>query len=152
MLPEDIVQSLMMKFEHLRAKKTWGETSLFFNPEKKSPNGAYFLTLKENDGENDKASELDREGMFRVSFGISPTTHKSLFGPKPPRPAKGGVVQTGHDFTQTNHLMPHPIYAWMNWVQILNPSTKTWESMQDLIEESYQLSKTRFDMRKEEST
>jgi hypothetical protein len=146
-LPEDIVQSLIMKFEHLHAKKTWGETSLFFNPEKKSPNGAYFLTLKERDGENDKASELDREGIFRVSFGISPTTYESIFGPKPPRPAKGGVVQTGHDFTENNHLMPHPIYAWMNWVQILNPSTKTWESMQDLIEESYQLSKTRFEKR-----
>ena len=114
MLPEDIVKSLMKKFEHLHAKKTWGETSLFFNPDKKSPNGSYFLTLKESDGENDKASELDREGIFRVSFGVSRTTYGNLFGPKPPRPSKGGVVQTGHDFRQTNNLMPHPIYAWMN--------------------------------------
>jgi hypothetical protein len=146
-LPEDIVKSLLKKFEHLHAKKTWGETSLFFNPDKKSPNGSYFLTLKESDGENDKASELDREGIFRVSFGVSRTTYGNLFGPKPPRPSKGGVVQTGHDFRQTNNLMPHPIYAWMNWVQILNPSTKTWESMQELIQESYQLSKTRFENR-----
>ena len=147
MLPEEIVKSLLMNFEHLHAKKTWGETSLFFNPEKKSPNGSYFLTLKESDGENDKASELDREGIFRVSFGISRTTYENLFGPKPLRPSKGGVVQTGHDFTQTNHLMPHPIYAWMNWVQILNPTTKTWKSMQELIQESYQLSKSRFEKR-----
>jgi predicted DNA-binding protein (MmcQ/YjbR family) len=32
-------------------------------------------------------------------------------------------------------------------VQILNPSTKTWESMQELIQESYQLSKNRFEKR-----
>ena len=35
------------------------------------PNGVYFCTLKENNGANDKASELDRDGVFRLSIGIA---------------------------------------------------------------------------------
>jgi hypothetical protein len=43
--------------------------------------------------------------------------------------------------------MPHPIYAWMNWLQVLNPSQETWNSNQNLIQESYGLSKARFEKR-----
>ena len=142
---EKIVDDLLNRFNQLVVKKTWGETSLFFNPKGASAHGSYFLTIKESDGENDQASNLDRDGVFRVSFGVSRISYEALFGPKPPRPAKGGVVKTGHDFTQTDLLMPHPIYAWMHWVQVLNPSQETWNSNQNLIQESYDLSKARFE-------
>ena len=120
----------------------------FFYPDRKPTNGSYFLTIKESDGDNDKASELNRDGIFRVSFGVSRDSYEALFGTKPTRPTKGGVVKTGHDFTQTNLLMPHPIYAWMYWLQVLNPSQETWDSIKHLIQESYELSKARFEKRK----
>ena len=142
---EKIVDDLLNRFNHLVVKKTRGETSLFFNPNEASAHGSYFVPTKESDGENDQSSNLDRDGIFRVSFGVSRNSYEALFGPKPPRPAKGGVVKTGHDFTQTNLLMPHPIYAWMHWVQVLNPSQETWNSNQNLIQESYELSKARFE-------
>jgi hypothetical protein len=145
---ETIVDDLLNRFNHLVAKKTWGETSLFFNPKGASAHGSYFVTIKESDGENDQASNLDRDGIFRVSFGVSRNSYEALFGSKPPRPAKGEVIKTGHDFTQTDLLMPHPIYAWMHWVQVLNPSQETWNSNQSLIQESYELSKVRFEKRK----
>jgi len=145
---EKIVDDLLNRFNHLAVRTTWGETSLFFNPNEASAHGSYFVTIKESDGENDQASNLDRDGTFRVSFGVSRNSYEALFGPKPPRPAKGEVVKTGHDFTQTNLLMPHPIYAWMHWIQVLNPSQETWNSNQSLIQESYELSKARFEKRK----
>jgi hypothetical protein len=145
---KEILDDLLNRFNHLSVKRTWGETSLFFNPKGASAHGSYFVTIKESDGENDKASSLDRDDIFRVSFGISRNSYEALFGPKPPRPFKGGVVETGHDFTQTNLLMPHPIYAWMNWLQVLNPSQETWNSNQNLIQESYELSKARLAKRK----
>lgn len=145
---EELIDDLISSYDHLYLKKTWGETSIFFNPNKASSHGSYFLTLKESDGVNDKASNLDRDEIFRVSFGVSRDSYEALFGPKPLRPIKGGVVETGHDFTQTNLLMPHPIYAWMNWLQILNPATEKWHSIQHLIDESYELSKTRLANRK----
>jgi len=139
---KEILDDLLNRFNHLSVKRTWGETSLFFNPKGASAHGSYFVTIKESDGENDKASSLDRDDIFRVSFGISRNSYEALFGPKPPR------LETGHDFTQTNLLMPHPIYAWMNWLQVLNPSQETWNSNQNLIQESYELSKARLAKRK----
>ena len=136
MNPETIVKKITDDFYGVVPKSSWGETSLFYNPGKVLPNGVYFCTIKEKNGENDKSSELDRTGIFRVSIGINKTSYEKLFGLKPPRPAKGCMINTGHDFTALNTLMPHPIYGWMNWVQILNPSENTFAEILPLIKEA----------------
>ena len=148
MQPSELIEILLGKFEDLVVKKTWGESSLFYNPGNGAAHGSYFLTLKEKNGANDNSSQLDREGVFRVSFGVSRKSFEELFGKTPVRPSKGGNVSTGHDFAQLDVLMPHPIYAWMNWVQILNPSHQTWIYTQHLVQESYGLSRARLDKRK----
>ena len=124
-------------FEGVIPKSSWGETSLFYNPGKALPNGVYFCTLKEKNGENDKASELDREGVFRLSIGVAKETYEKHFGSKPKRPPKGGIIDTGHDFATINELMPHPIYGWMSWVQVLSPSASMFESLLPLIAEAH---------------
>jgi hypothetical protein len=48
------------------------------------------------------------------------------------------VVDTGHDFTQLNLLMPHPVYAWMGWVQLLSPSREVFEALLPLLDEAHQ--------------
>lgn len=137
MQPENIVEKIVSEFKGVTPKSSWGETSLFYNPGKVLPNGVYFCTIKENNGDNDKASKLDRDGVFRLSIGISKATYENRFGLKPKRPAKGGIIDTGHDFTALNELMPHPIYGWMSWVQVLNPSISTFESTLPLITEAH---------------
>ncbi|MFC3853232.1 DUF6194 family protein [Salinispirillum marinum] len=47
------------------------------------------------------------------------------------------MIDFGHDFTALNELMPHPIYGWMSWVQVLNPSASTFESIRPLIAEAH---------------
>jgi hypothetical protein len=46
-------------------------------------------------------------------------------------------VKTGHDFTRLDVVMPHPIYAWMGWAQVLNPSAEAFASVQPLLVDSY---------------
>lgn len=75
--------------------------------------------------------------MFRLSIGISKETYQKHFGIKPKRPPKGGIVDTGHDFTVINKLMPHPIYGWMSWVQVLSPNASMFESLLPLIAEAH---------------
>lgn len=140
----DIIKRIVNDFEGVIPKSSWGETSMFYNPGKLLPNGVYFCTLKEKNGENDKASNLDREGTFRLSIGISKTTYEKLFGNRPKRPAKGGIIDTGHDFTTLNELMPHPIYGWMSWVQILNPGKSTFESILPFIVEAHSSAVSKF--------
>lgn len=141
---QSIIEKIVNDFEGVVPKASWGETSLFFNPGGLLPNGVYFCTLKEKNGENDKASDLDRAGVFRLSFGISKETFEKRFGSRPKRPPKGGAISTAHDFTLLNELMPHPIYGWMSWVQILNPTESTFEVLSPLISEAYENAVSKF--------
>jgi hypothetical protein len=133
MKPESIIAKIVSSFDGVVPKSCWGETSLFYNPGKALPNGVYFCTIKEKDGDNDKSSKLDRVGVFRLSIGINESSYKQLFGEKPKRPAKGCTIYTEHDFTVKNQLMAHPIYGWMSWVQILNPTESMFAQLFPLI-------------------
>ena len=53
---DEIIKYLGSEFPDVVLKKTWGETSFFVNPDDALPSGAYFATIKESDGENDRAS------------------------------------------------------------------------------------------------
>lgn len=137
MRPDEIVDRLTGQFDGLAPKTSWGETSLFYNPGLVLANGVYFCTVKEHDGANDRSSELDRSGVFRLALGLPAERYERLFGSRPVRPAKGTAVSTGHNFTQLDVVMPHPIYAWMGWIQVLNPSDETFVSMESLFVDSY---------------
>ena len=136
--PSDVIDSIVSAFPGLAPKSSWGETSLFYNPDGVLANGVYFATVKEQDGANDKASHLDRPGLFRLSFGLPAGDYEALFGPRPTRPVKGGCVATGHDFTAIDELTPHPVYGWMGWVQILSPSRRTFAEIQPLLSAGYE--------------
>mgnify|MGYP000411843739 CR=1 FL=1 len=56
MQPKNIVEKITNEFSGVVPKASWGETSLFYNPGKLLPNGVYFCTIKEKNGDNDKAS------------------------------------------------------------------------------------------------
>ncbi len=144
MSPNDIVHEIVSKLPGVSPKSSWGETSLFYNPGARLPNGVYFCTIKDHDGENDKSSHLDRDGVFRVAIGLTPRRYEILFGQKPSRPVKGGRVSTGHDFTRENELMPHPVYAWMGWVQIINPSKDKFMQIFPYIEEAHEAAVVKF--------
>ncbi len=83
MTPEDITKKLTSRLEGVVPKNSWGETSLFYNPGHLLPNGVYFCTLKEKDGDNDRASNLDRDGVYRLSIGLTKEGYEKLFGEKP---------------------------------------------------------------------
>ena len=137
MTREEIIEQLVNRFDGVTPKSSWGETSLFYNPGGALPNGVYFCTIKEKDGENDKSSKLDRDGVFRLSIGVGNQVYEQHFGARPPKPSKGGIVNTGHDFTLVDELMPHPIYGWMAWMQVLSPKINTFDSILPLIAEAH---------------
>lgn len=144
---DDVIRSLMARYKGLVAIEAWGETSLFYNPIGILKRGAYCLTFKQKDGENDFSSKLDRQNVcYRMNFKISKPTFLTYFDESqmPARPAKGQVItlnsKKAYDPTVIDQLIPHPVYGWMSWVSVINPSRKTIEMLLDkgLIEESYQ--------------
>ncbi len=148
MTSECILNYCINNFKGTVLIESWGEKSVFYNLNNKFKRGVYFLTVKEKDGENDKASNLNRQGVFRVNLGIRKNTFKKLFGDIPKRPPAGGVVKMDYDFTQLNKIIPHPVYAWMGWISILNPTKEAFEDLKTLIEEAYLFSQEKFDKKK----
>jgi hypothetical protein len=144
MNPAKIVEIITTRLNGVLPKSSWGEISLFYNPDRKLPNGVYFCTIKEHDGENDKSSKLDRAGVFRLAIGLGGATYERLFGLKPKRPEKGGIVRLSYDFTEIGRLMPHPVYAWMGWAQILSPNLEAFEEIFPYISEAHSLAAEKF--------
>ncbi|MEL7086953.1 MAG: DUF6194 family protein [Planctomycetota bacterium] len=112
--PEAVFAFADEHLEGVNVLPAWGERALFYNPGGKLKRGTYFATVKEKDGDNDRASNLDRPGIWRLNIGVRKETFVERFGPTPLRPVKGGVVAGTWDFTQLDTLTPHPVYGWMS--------------------------------------
>ena len=121
-----IKNHILETFAGIAALESNRDFFFFYNPlhqpltEQKFP----FITLVTSNA-HDTASDLDRADVFRLNIGVAPETYKKLFDHQPAFPKHGGIVSTGHDFTVLDQLMPHPVYAAMSWVCVLNPSEAT---------------------------
>jgi len=110
----------------------WGDTFFFYDPgrtlaaDRRFP----FATIVTKDyGEFDRASDLNREGVFRLNIGVGKQTFTTLFGHEKPEV---------HDFTALDRIMPHPVYGKMYWVCVLNPSAEAFEAIRPLLAEAYE--------------
>jgi hypothetical protein len=129
---------ILDNYQGVIVKDAYRERSFFYNPYSSLPKGIYFATIKESDGPNDKASNLDREGIFRLSIGVGKKHYQQLFGDVPKRPAKGEIVNLDFNFSTVGIFMPHPIYAWAGWVCVNNPNNENVDLLKYLLDISYQ--------------
>lgn len=49
---------------------------------------------------------------------------------------------------EKNIILPHPVYAWMAWISVINPTKETFDKLKPLINESFFNSKDKFANRK----
>lgn len=144
MKPEEILQYCLANLEGTVLVESWGEKGIFYNPGNVLKRGVYVLTVKEKDGANDKASSLGRPGVYRVNFGLRKPAFMQLFGAPPKRPAAGEAVAMDYDFSALDMLLPHPVYAWMGWACVLNPSAETFAALKPYIAEAYAFAQEKF--------
>ncbi len=128
-----VTQYILDTLADVETTTAYGFVFFFYKAERKMP----FATLGGQDDAYDYASNLNREGVFRLNIGVSRDTYRALFGPQPAAPGPEGRVATGHDFAALDQLMPHPVYAPQSWVCVLNPSAETFESVKPLLAEAY---------------
>ncbi|WP_367874917.1 DUF6194 family protein [Luteolibacter sp. Populi] len=134
MTEDDIIAHIASHCAEVQIEIDRGNHFFFAPGEKKFP----FVTLVISD-QYDKASDLNRPGVYRLNIGIEKETYHSHFGRAPGWAAPDGVVDTGHDFTALDQLMPHPVYAPMNWICALSPSGATFETLKPLLAEAYEI-------------
>lgn len=139
---------ILNNYQGVIVTDAYRERSFFYNPYGSLPKGIYLATIKESDGPNDKASHLDRDGIYRLSLGVGKKQYQLLFGEIPKRPAKGDIVELDFDFAITGIVMPHPIYAWLGWVCINNPNSENLDLVKHLLDISYQNTLAKFAKKK----
>jgi Family of unknown function (DUF6194) len=111
----------------------WGDSFFIYDPDRNLEGSRRFpfATIVTKDyADFDTASDLNRPDVFRLNIGVSKETYQSLFG----EDAEGR-----HDFTALDRLVPHPVYGRNHWVCVLNPSDATFESLQPLLAEAYDI-------------
>jgi len=101
-----------------------------FEPEHLLP----FATIVTNNHYDD-GSDLDRPGVYRLNIGVSRETFEALF------PADAPAVT---DRTVLDAFFPHPDYASMFWLSLINP-TKTWPRAEQLLMEAHAIARRRVD-------
>jgi Family of unknown function (DUF6194) len=104
--------------------ETWPETDVveamnawFFSldPEKHWPNYATVVTTDEHD----EASNLSREGAFRLNIGVDRETFERVAAEAGDHP----------DYTAFDRVLPHPLYAAQRWICIVNPGETTFRDI-----------------------
>lgn len=148
MSPSTIIEYCLSNFSDIILTDSWGETGIFYNPNKILKRGVYVFTIKEKDGANDKSSLLNRDKVFCLNIGLRKETFRKIFGELPSRPSAGNIVEMDYDFTSLNKILPHPVYAWMGWIRILNPTLETYDEIKPFLQEAYEFSKEKFSKRK----
>ncbi|HVH63952.1 MAG TPA: DUF6194 family protein [Candidatus Dormibacteraeota bacterium] len=109
----------------------WGDTFFIYDPNREFEGSRRFpfATIVTKDyGEFDNASNLNREGVFRLNIGVSKETYERLFPDEVP-----------YDFTSLDTLMPHPVYGQYHFVCVVNPSDTTFETLKPLLVEAYEI-------------
>ncbi|MBB6099370.1 hypothetical protein HNR42_002811 [Deinobacterium chartae] len=134
----ELTHYITRTFDRVSVTEDSGNRFFFWGPDLRMP----FATLVTNDA-YDRASALDRPGVFRLNLGVRRQTYRSLFGPQPKAAGPDGVVDTGYDYTALDRLMPHPVYAPMSWVCVLNPGPATFEVLRPLLAEACDLAARR---------
>jgi hypothetical protein len=115
-------------FAGVETTTTLGYTFFFYGADRMLP----FATIATADNAGDRASNLDRPGVFRLNIGVSKQNFAALFGT--------ATVDSGaYDFTALDTIMPHPDYAAQSWICVLNPSALTFEKLRPLFGEAYDM-------------
>lgn len=103
----------------------WGDVFCFHQKSVDAPRDhrSMFATIVMHDYPGfDEASNLSRDGAFRLNVAVGAATFERLIGRRPGA-AKSSTADT--DFAAGDRVLPHPVYSAQAWVSIVNPGRAT---------------------------
>lgn len=133
MTEHDLARYITETLPNVETTSQFGYLFFFYRNERMMP----FATIALPGNEHERASKLDRPGVFRVNIGVTKAAFESLFGSAKPD-------LTRYDFAALNTLMPHPDYAAQHFVCVLCPEGDTLERTRALLAEAHALAAKRY--------
>jgi hypothetical protein len=131
-----VAEYITKTFPGVETTTNFGYTFFFYGSDHTLP----FATIASSDNEYERISNLDRPGVFRLNIGVSRQTFQSLFGAEK-------VDVSRYDFTVLDVIMPHPDYAPQSFICVLSPGEATFERIQALLAEAYDIAVRRYTRR-----
>lgn len=115
---------------------SWGDVFFYVAPDGMVPSGQPFATIITKDYPGEPSAGLDRPGSFRVNVTAG-------------RPAKLAAPPVGSaaDPSTPDLLMPHPAYAELGWVAVVDPGERTREQVLALLRAAHATALTRWQRR-----
>src|SRR5262245_32222224 len=124
------VEVVIASEENGAPRVSWGDAFCTYVPGDADRTRARmpFATVVTQDYEGfDMASNLDRDGVFRLNVSVGRRAFDTVLGPD--------WQQRTYDSAALDVVMPHPVYAAQGWVSILNPSHRA--TVERLIPDAY---------------
>jgi|tagenome__1003787_1003787.scaffolds.fasta_scaffold20930590_1 hypothetical protein len=153
MTPEDIIEfagrlpgvDVLVAGEANGAPQiAWGDAFFFYDPRRDLPADRRFpfatIVTKDYHG-FDEASDLDRQGVFRLNVSVGRQRFEELIGYRPSRHAEHAAEL---DYGVLDTVLPHPVYAKQAWVSILNPGEQTSRLARDLLTHAHARTAARY--------
>lgn len=146
-MTEDEIIRFMTSLPHVEAmtaregdgspEVAWGDTFFFVRLPHEPPSDQRwpFATMVVKDYPGwDTASDLNREGRFRLNISVGRRVFEELFGYPP---SAHPQHQEQFDYTAADRLIPHPVYATQGWAAVLNPGQATDERVRMLLRDAH---------------
>ena len=124
------VERFISAMDNVQQEDNFGYLFFFVGDDHTLP----FATIGYSDNDFDTVSNLNREGIFRLNFGVSRDTFNTYFD---------DASIDGFDFSVLDVFMPHPHYAKQNFMCILNPSGENVEITKKLLTEAHAIATQR---------
>ena len=112
---------------------SWGDVFFYVAPDGKVPSGQPFATIVTKDYPGEPSSGLDRPGAFRVNIA---TSRGSAFTVQ--------HAETDVDPATPDVLMPHPAYAALGWVAVVEPGARTGDQTLALLRSAHEAALARW--------
>lgn len=135
MTEEELVRWILENLPDVDETMNDGNHFFFYNPHGFEPEHLLpFATIVTNN-KYDDGSDLDRPGVFRLNVGVGRETFEALF------PEDAATIT---DRAVLDTFFPHPDYASVFWLSVINPTT-TWPLAASLLGEAHAIAKRRVD-------
>ncbi len=115
---------------------SWGDVFFYVAPNGIVPSGQPFATIITKDYPGEPSAGLDRPGSFR--FNVFAGRHA-----EPGAPHVGSAADPG----TPDLLMPHPAYAELGWLAVVDPGERTREQVLALLRAAHAAALARWQRR-----
>jgi hypothetical protein len=125
---DELTRHITDTFAGVRVAEHRGDLFFLYDPDGDLPPQRQlpFVTIVTGD-HYDTASELDRDGAYRVNIGLTRAGYAELI-----------TESTVDSHTARDTLLPHPEYAGQHWVCVVNPGPRTADTVRRLIADAYE--------------